>query len=586
MALDPQSISALLSDPNTAPYLGGAMGLLGSSGASRLPVTMGAAMGNALSGSQQYSQQVLQNELNRMMLGYKSWLLGQMQGGQQTPSQSITDLNQGKTPNATPNEQQLSNLNKSDTAPSPNTGNLLLAPSPGSALQVPAPGQPSAPQANQQSDAQPQPSQQPGLFPGMSPSERLTMLSGLFTDPGRLASTMYANNPAVKAAESALAIDQQMMALATQNNDASSYRLWQTKAYNDAGALKSTYGGIANVAGMLPGESLAFGKPPPGTNMINGRLVIAPGALPAIEQTEAAYARGQTFGHPIPIVDPVTGATIGYTSAGQSMGYGVPVPELRMPTNGQQPAPPNPQQPAAITRAPVAPPVYKIGPAQATGQETIGKQATDQLTDAITQQATAQQSIAQLGELSANLGALNTSAAKPAQIAIEKLVNGIGTTLGMKPFNVDVTNAQAAQKTIINFTAAATRVMGAREAYQVMDMIKQGYPSMANTPQANQIVAGMLHGLAEYANARGLAAQKWQAKYGSGYVPGVGTFQGNWQKQASPLAFMMDSFPEFEQQAIVQAAQKNATLRYDLQQAAKSKAAMQKQGFWPSQEQQ
>lgn len=582
MALDPQSISALLSDPNTAPYLGGAMGLLGSSGASRLPVTMGAAMGNALSGSQQYSQQVLQNELNRMMLGYKSWLLGQMQGGQQTPSQSITDLNQGKTPNATPNEQQLSNLNKSDTAPSPNTGNLLLAPSPGSALQVPAPGQPSAPQANQQSDAQPQPSQQPGLFPGMSPSERLTMLSGLFTDPGRLASTMYANNPAVKAAESALAIDQQMMARAAQNNDANSYALWQQKAFQDAGAMQHTFGGVANVLGMGPGGSLVFGKPPEATIMRNGHVELAPGSLNAIQSTEAAHAIGQTFGHPVPIVSPVTGATTGYTSAGQAMGYGVPLPQLRMPSNGQPRAPSNAQ--AAATSQAAGSPVYKIGSAQAQAQEVLGKQATEQLTDAIEQQGAAQQNIAQLGELSANLGALNTSAAKPAQVSIEKLVNGIGATLGMRPFNVDVTNAQAAQKTIINFTAAATRAMGAREAYQVMDMIKQGYPNIANTPQANQVVGGMLHGLAEYANARGIAAQKWQAKYGSGYVPGVGTFQGNWQKQASPLAFMMDSFPEFEQQAIVQAAQKNATLRYDLKQAAKSKAVMQQNGFWPSDE--
>src|SRR5574337_1401435 len=68
MAASPDIISGLLSDPNTAPYLGAAMGLLGSSGASRLPVTMGAAMGNALGGSQQYSSQVLQNALQRALL--------------------------------------------------------------------------------------------------------------------------------------------------------------------------------------------------------------------------------------------------------------------------------------------------------------------------------------------------------------------------------------------------------------------------------------------------------------------------------------------------------------------------------------
>lgn len=104
MALDPQSISALLSDPNTAPYLGGAMGLLGSSGASRLPVTMGAAMGNALSGSQQYSQQVLQNALQKIMLPYQQARVAEI-------------LRQaGMMPNSTPGVQQQQQINANPAA--------------------------------------------------------------------------------------------------------------------------------------------------------------------------------------------------------------------------------------------------------------------------------------------------------------------------------------------------------------------------------------------------------------------------------------------------------------------------------------
>src|SRR5574340_1528481 len=121
MAVSPDIISGLLSDPNTAPYLGAAMGLLGSSGASRLPVTMGAAMGNALGGSQQYSSQVLQNALQRALLPlqqmktveaikYIKSLSGQ-------PSQDLSTLNQGQpiAPNAT--QKQLTNLNTANNSP-------------------------------------------------------------------------------------------------------------------------------------------------------------------------------------------------------------------------------------------------------------------------------------------------------------------------------------------------------------------------------------------------------------------------------------------------------------------------------------
>lgn len=565
MAASPDIISGLLSDPNTAPYLGAAMGLLQSSGASRLPVTMGAAMGNALGGSQQYNQQVLQNAMARLQLGYKDWLLSQMGAQQAQPSQSLSDLNQGQTPPTTPSAKQLKDLNQA-SAGNPTaapTGNLLLSPSPGAALTMPAAS--SASSSSQPTPAQTAPAPQ-GLFPGMSPSERLTMLSGLFTDPGRLASAMYENNPAVKAAESSLAIDQRMMAQAAQNKDMQSYQLWQQKAYEDAGAMQHTFGGVANVLGMGPGGSLVFGKPPEATIMRNGQVELAPGSLPAITATEMAHQI-------VPMVNPVTGVETGYTSA-----YNASALPTRPTATGAQGAPAGALNPAG------AAPALSIGPAQAAAQKEIATQSTQQLTEAITDQHSAQQQIAQLGELTANLSALNTSAAKPAKIQIESLINGIGTTLGMRPFNLDLTNTQAAQKTIVNFTQTATRALGAREPFQAIKFIEQSLPSIKNTPDANLVVSGMLRGLAEYANARGAAAQDWQSKYGSGYVPGRGTFQGNWQKTASPLAFMMDSFPEFEQKAIIAASAKNATLRYELQTAAQSKALMQKQGYWPSDE--
>lgn len=195
MAASPDIISGLLSDPNTAPYLGAAMGLLGSSGASRLPVTMGAAMGNALGGSQQYSQQVLQNAMARLQLGYKNWLLDRIQANQQQPTQSLHDLSQGTPTSATPAQKQLNDLNTSNSTSSAanpaSLGNLLLSGDPGSALQMPA-SRTTLPQSSQDSSDQGN-----GLFPGMSPTEKLVMESALWSDPGRLAATMYSNDPSI-----------------------------------------------------------------------------------------------------------------------------------------------------------------------------------------------------------------------------------------------------------------------------------------------------------------------------------------------------------------------------------------------------
>src|SRR5574337_785282 len=523
MAASPDIISGLLSDPNTAPYLGAAMGLLGSSGASRLPVTMGAAMGNALGGSQQYNQQVLQNAMARLQLGYKDWLLSQMGAQQAQPSQSLSDLNQGQTQPTTTSAKQLKDLNQASSGnqPAAPTGNLLLSPSPGASLTMPTAS--SADVSSQATPVQPATDFQGGLFPGMNPSERLTMLSGLFTDPGRLASTMYANNPMVKGAESALAIDQMMMQQAARNNDADSYQLWQQKAYEDSGSMQHTFGGVANVLGMGPGGSIVFGKPPEATIMRNGQVQLAPGSLNAITATELAHKV-------VPYVNPVTGATTGYTSAFNASG-----PQAR---------------PANTTASGVAPPsgapVLSIGPAQTAGQTALAKEATEEMTEAIGAQQPAQTQIAQLGDLEANLDALNTSAAKPASLWLEKWMNGATKTFGIPAFEGDVTNSKKKKKTIINFTQSSVRALGAREPYQAIEFVRQSLPAIQNTPQANQVVTGMLRGLAEYLNYRGRAANDWSAKYGNGSVPGRGTFNSQWQAHADPLAYMMESLPPFE----------------------------------------
>lgn len=220
MAASPDIISGLLSDPNTAPYLGAAMGLLGSSGASRLPVTMGAAMGNALGGSQRYAQEAIQNSLARENFAYQAmWMramgIDPLTGKPlQTPTQQLTDLSQGSPGPASKNQQQLTDLSQA------NPVQTALAASGGASNPVQAAlNSNNAEQGNllgaitPQQQAQSIPNQQPQtalptsqyapgyeklstMVPaGMNP---YVFMGAMMKDPGRLASTMYEWNPQIR----------------------------------------------------------------------------------------------------------------------------------------------------------------------------------------------------------------------------------------------------------------------------------------------------------------------------------------------------------------------------------------------------
>jgi hypothetical protein len=99
-----QGLSGGLMDPSQAPMLGLAQGLLASSGASRLPVTLGAAMGNGIAGAQEAQGRAIQNRLSmynlqrqQMMMGMLGSLMQPTQtgpsamaaGAQQNPNQNV-----------------------------------------------------------------------------------------------------------------------------------------------------------------------------------------------------------------------------------------------------------------------------------------------------------------------------------------------------------------------------------------------------------------------------------------------------------------------------------------------------------------
>lgn len=286
----------------------------------------------------------------------------------------------------------------------------------------------------------------------------------------------------------------------------------------------------------------------------NGNVVMVPGGTTAITSSEKAAAQGGLYGKPATGVitsGPQTGADY-QSTVGQLTGGG----------NG----------PGAITALP---------PAQLGGMADAGKAATDRANTAIAHQKDAQQTIAQLGQLQANLDALGTGPGKETQLQVKNALSSVGGFLGFPGLaNADLTNAAAARKSIVNLTAPMVRSMGAREPFQMVSFIRDGMASISNPADANAVVMGMLRGVAEYQNDTGKYAGSWlNTNSGAGFAPGKGVWDASWQKQADPGAYIFDNLPAFEQQSILQAAQKNPSLLNEVQRMAKSKKTLQGQGF-------
>lgn len=228
MASTADALNSLLSSGQTttptggidySPLLGMAMGLLGSSGATRLPTTMGAALANGLGSAQQYQASALQNALNRNMLGYKSWLMQQLDQKRQsaTPDQP---QNSPQNPNPVAAQQAAlgnaysSLMSGNNNIPSNTVTGALNA----SPYGVPYQnvgllgGQPQMLTQQNYPQQQQNAEQSGGLFANMNPDQRTAALSALYTgNAGRLFSSLYDNDPnVVRAKAEATQAEQQL----------------------------------------------------------------------------------------------------------------------------------------------------------------------------------------------------------------------------------------------------------------------------------------------------------------------------------------------------------------------------------------
>lgn len=521
-----QQLMAGLQNGMQNPLLTNGLGIMSAAGPSRMPVSLGGALAGGMQQGQQLQQGQLANAMQQLMMGQTLAKMNYMMNPPSQQAQQNPSSDQSQQPSV---DSQQANPFINPSMPPQQIANALLGK---------------------------QPVQNASASPNsidttkMSPQQMVTAPSTV-SDPMEDPYYKYLAGGARMGLQGweALAGQRQQFLLAEP-----SFQAAQERAKSFAGLQNVRQGGA--VFDPVSGQVL-FQNPhlPVGGILNPDRSVsLAPGSLPAISQSEQASAQGSLFGKP------ATGViTSGPQTGGQ---YQSTVGQL---TNGGR-------GPGAITALP---------PAQEAGMPEAGKAATERANTAIEQQKAAQQTIGQLGQLQANLEALGTGPGKETQLEVKKALASVGGFLGFPGLaNADLTNAAAARKSIVNLTAPMVRAMGAREPFQMVNFIRDGMASIPNTQDANGVVLGMLRGIAEYQNDTGKYAGSWlNSNNGAGFAPGQGAWDANWQKQADPGAYIFDNLPPFEQQSIINAAQKNPSLLAELQRMAKSKKVLTSQGF-------
>jgi hypothetical protein len=491
-----------------SPTLGLALGLLNAGGPSRMPISLGQALGQGFGTAQQFNQAGIQNQMQRMMLPYQrakiNWMLGD----------NSNQLAQGSQPSQQAPQSQAQPADNSLTDPNW-SANVM----------------------NQAAYGQPQ-SAQPA-----NPASTGLNAPATTSDPYQDPIYMHWVQGAAMGIPGADQLAAQRLQILTTDNPELQGRLAAAKSN---ATLRND---------MLQNAVRYAGRP----------ITVSPGAT--------------VFSQLPDLLKMIEGIPGGMGTTGAPGAPQVSAPGAPSPMTGPNAAKLPPWNPVGVI-----PLASGLNLGTAAGLKTTGDEATQQLNAAVKGQGDAQQQIAQLGELQASLNQLDTGPGKEAQLAVKNGLASFAHFFGASvPFNGDLTNAQAARKSIVNFTAQLVRGLGAREPAQVVQFINKGMQSLNNPQDANDVLTGMMRGAAEYKDAMGRFAQQWSQKYGSGYAPGVGTFQGAWQKNADPTAFMMNSLPAFEQQQIIEAAKTNTTLRVELQRAAQSAKWLQQNGFMQQQ---
>lgn len=539
------------SDPSSAGLTGFAQGLLQASAPHMMtPVSGGQALGMGAQASQQYQGSALQNAMARLSIPMQAMKV-------QTFRKALQTLND---PKASPSDKAAARALAANLI-SPGMGPSMLANSP-------------AVQGAKEQAVQ-------GVTPhAVGPGQRLVtgggapivgaqgaLPTGTTQGPGGAITPLPGALPAIAGASGA------------QAGGAAAATFPFQQALKASGYFKRS-----------PGEAGGFNLPrPPVFNPgLPSGYPQQPSPLPnpaaaqaASRQRQMAIAqalRGQ--GAPAPGAPP------------QAAPNASPAPQQPAPSP-QMGAPPVPPQgvpaptgggapPAASPAAPAGGGLVSPGltPSQVTGQQVAQKLATEQLAGDVTAGQEAQQRIASLEELNAVAGKLQTGPGTEARLAVQRALASVPGAIGQQAGQLStITNAQIFNKTALNLSLQTVSSAG-QTAYNSLETVVHAFPELAKTNMANAVVTGSLLATARYQADKGKFAATWQQQnQGMGFVPGKGTAEAAWTKQAPFMAYFMNSLPPEAQKALIQKAQTNRTLRAELVQAAQGQRWLAANGF-------
>lgn len=598
MSMTPEAMSDLLTNPQTAGYLGAAMGLLQSSGASRLPVTMGAAMGNAMQNTLPYQTQAYQNAIQRMMLPLT---MAKIQWAMQNPSasQSLSQLGSGTVATAqSPSQDELKNLDKPSEMPSlfdPNLAADALNPtgtvSNGHVADVTSTGH--AHPASQQKPVVQGDAQQ-------------------YTSPEDDPIYQYYTRGAQLGWPNAAQLAQQRLQMLTQYSPTVQAELARARSL---ATLQNVRAGGSVYDPLM--RQIQFYSPALGQGQVlgqNGQVSLSPGYLQSATQSQIASnlaKNATTLGPPVAnqmgttsartvagalgqpttaagIVAQATGQPIVTTPPGTANPRGIPVAvqprAVAVPQTiqgvttlaGGVPAPTN--LAASSGRGPIS-----LGAPTTAALTTAMKDSTQSLQDAIAGGTQQQMALGSLAEMNVSLNNLATGPGAAYRVQLEKLADGIGGTLGIKvPAFADITNSQVLTKTTTQFAEQAVGTNN-QNAVRALDIVGHMVPSIGNTAVANQINAGTLTATAAYREAQAKFAQSWaQAYNGVGMDSKNGRWDGVWQQKAPFMAFLLNQLPPQAISEIFKYASTNKTLAMQIRQAQAAVPWLTHYGYLPS----
>lgn len=353
------------------------------------------------------------------------------------------------------------------------------------------------------------------------------------------------------------------------------------------------------------GENPIRGPQLPGTigDASTGSTSVAPGALPTMGALDwLKQSLGSMFTAGSPVFDLKSGTSYPAPLSSQLGGNAPRTPQAAIAgaqaIAGQPQAPPPqamppqgapPQQPpqaAPMPPRPMPQPAPRpagpvgLGPSVTAGMQTAQEQATKQLGDNIKSGQEAQQQVASLEELNQIASHTATGPGTEGRVAAQKALAWAGGALGFDTSKLgSITNAQVFNKTATNFALQAVSSAG-QTAYNSLDVVLKAVPALANTNLANSVVTGSLLALARYKAAQGQFSSNWQTKNnGMGFVPGQGSSDAAWTKQAPYMAYFMQAMPPEVQQQLMKAAQGNLTLRRELDQAFQATGGLKQSGY-------